>query len=77
MHFYDLPLVFAGIGLVLYTVLAGEYARVAGHALPALYDRKRPRLPKRQALRGLLAPRDLGPLAAAVTWATGGAVSLP
>jgi squalene monooxygenase len=38
-----------------YTVLAGEYARVAGHALPALLDRNRPRLPRRKALRGLLA----------------------
>ena len=34
-----------------YTVLAGEYARVASHALPALLDRTRPRLPHRRALR--------------------------
>ena len=38
-----------------FSVLAGEYARVASRALPTLFDANRPRLPRRQAVRGLLA----------------------
>ncbi|HEY4241182.1 MAG TPA: NAD(P)/FAD-dependent oxidoreductase [Kofleriaceae bacterium] len=38
-----------------YSKMAGEYARVAGYAVPALVDRRRPRLPRRKALGGLLA----------------------
>ncbi len=38
-----------------FAILAREYAHVAARGLPTLFDRARPRLPKRQAVKGLLA----------------------
>ena len=38
-----------------FSILAREYAHVAARGLPTLFDRSRPRLPRRQAVRGLLA----------------------
>ncbi len=38
-----------------FSILAREYAHVAARGLPTLFDPSRPRLPRRQAVRGLLA----------------------
>jgi len=38
-----------------FSILAREYAHVAARGLPTLFDTSRPKLPRRQAVRGLLA----------------------
>jgi hypothetical protein len=38
-----------------FSILAREYAHVAARGLPTLFDSSRPRLPRRRAVRGLLA----------------------
>ena len=38
-----------------FSILAREYAHVAARGLPTLFDAARPRLPRRQAVRGLIA----------------------